>query len=471
MKLKPKHIFYLSSAFTLALLTSSCIPFGGSVGNSPVPTPTPNPTPSPTPTPPTPPVNGWQILASPPIGGGRANNVGLASDSYGNLYASYQTESSLTVYRYMFNQTTPQWQQVASSLAVSNHSPYSTIAVSNVNDIYLAYTGPNHEASYLRALPDMSGWSSQQIVQTTLPYEGLPGCATIQPRSINDDASYVSMALTNSGQQVIAYKDNTYVLADSQVNPVESDSVCTSPAYNGNGTLSVFISATMNWNKISDGSVSQVRIASTPNNTNSYPIYVAYQDNLNNSSITVKKITSPLSNSWESVGQAGFTGYNANYISIAADSNGVPYVAYQDASNNNKLTVQNFTNGAWHVLGGTNISTGLASYISLAINAESNIAFVAYQDSGQSNNLFVNQYVPESNVWIPVGGTIQNLNNNYGTYTALTVMPSSGEPAMAFQNGAQNVNSSLTVMYSTVNIPYSQLLDTYGNNVGNTKKR
>lgn len=473
MKLKPKHIFYLGSAFTLALLTSSCIPFGGSVGSSPVPTPNPNP--SPTPTPPTPPANGWQILASPPIGGGRANNVGLASDSYGNLYASYQTESNLTVYRYMFNQTTPQWQQVASPLAVSNHSPYSTIAVSNVNDIYLAYTGPNHEAFYLRALPDMSGWSSQQIVQTTLAYTGSAGtigCATIPARVVNDDASYVSMALINSGQQMIAYKDDTYVLSDSQVNPVESNSVCTSPAYDGKGTLSVFVSASMNWSNISAGSVSQVRIAATPNNTNSYPIYVAYQDNLNNSSITVQKLSSPQSDAqWQIVGESGFTGFNANFISIAADSNGTPYVAYQDAGNNNKLTVQNFTNGAWHVIGGTNISTGIASYISLAINAESNIVFVAYQDSGQNNNLFVNQYVPESNVWIPVGGTIQNLNNNYGTYTALTVMPNSGEPAMAFQNGAQNVSSSLTVMYSTVNIPYSQLLNTYGNSIESLRKR
>jgi hypothetical protein len=45
--------------------------------------------------------------------------------------------------------------------------------------------------------------------------------------------------------------------------------------------------------------------------------------------------------SWKVVGSGGFSAGEADYISIAVDGSGVPYVAYQDVTNG-KATVMKF---------------------------------------------------------------------------------------------------------------------------------
>src|SRR5207248_543305 len=45
---------------------------------------------------------------------------------------------------------------------------------------------------------------------------------------------------------------------------------------------------------------------------------------------------------WANVGNAGFSAGTANYIKIATDSIGTPYVVYSDADNYGKATVMKF---------------------------------------------------------------------------------------------------------------------------------
>jgi len=46
---------------------------------------------------------------------------------------------------------------------------------------------------------------------------------------------------------------------------------------------------------------------------------------------------------WVNVGQAGFSTAGAHYTSLAFNSSGEPYVAYQDHGNSEKATVMRFT--------------------------------------------------------------------------------------------------------------------------------
>ena len=43
---------------------------------------------------------------------------------------------------------------------------------------------------------------------------------------------------------------------------------------------------------------------------------------------------------WQNVGSAGFSAGQADYTSMALDSSGTPYVAFQDDTNSDKATVK-----------------------------------------------------------------------------------------------------------------------------------
>jgi hypothetical protein len=54
-------------------------------------------------------------------------------------------------------------------------------------------------------------------------------------------------------------------------------------------------------------------------------------------------VTAEVVPSWSVVGTAGFSAGQAYYTSLAIDSTGTPYVAYQDGSNGDRATVELFS--------------------------------------------------------------------------------------------------------------------------------
>jgi hypothetical protein len=457
MKLKPKHIFYLSSAFTLALLTSSCIPFGGSVGNSPVPTPNPNPTPTPTPTV-TPVATGWNAITSPPTVSGRANNVGFTSDQLGNLYISYQGSESFTIYRYVFNQATLGWQQIASTKSMSLSSYSSSLAISAINTISLTYLySPtpqvNGQINYLTALPDKIDFTSVSIPRTAQVYsysgskhDPEPAC----PAPIVHElaASEAGMALDPSDKQVIAYSDE---LQYDEVSVDVESGVCKAPYYNGGSTLGVYIASNYSTHtKLTQGPATQIKIVGTPTAVGSkYPLYIAYKDAAHNGGASVQKLTYD-STQLESyvftqVGNYGFSGDNANYISLTVDTTGTPYVAYE--SSNQLLTVQKYNGSSWVAVGNGNITSEITTWVSLSMDIKTNTPYVAYQEGS-----YIKVKKFDGTNWVPVGGNIPNTPGNYGAYTNLILRQesiNSWQPSLAFQATApsQSTSSLSTLFY------------------------
>ncbi len=141
------------------------------------------------------------------------------------------------------------------------------------------------------------------------------------------------------------------------------------------------------WNYIG-GNISTGRAKCPKMLVNSDTDYVAYIDVAAGGYPTLKKFNGT---TWVGVGSA--TGQvaasKANYVSLAFDNNNIPYVAYDDGSNSGKLTVANLKAGVWTSLG-TNLSTGAATYISMAIY--NTTVYAAFSDAGQSNKVEVEEY-------------------------------------------------------------------------------
>lgn len=128
-------------------------------------------------------------------------------------------------------------------------------------------------------------------------------------------------------------------------------------------------------------------------------LYLAYYD----STVSKGSVMKYDGNTWSYVGgSAGVTSGAAFYNTIAATASGNLYYGFQDGSSSSKLSVKNYTSGAW----GTqwqNLSNGAAYFSSLKIGANGN-PYVVFRDLGISGtNLSVKRY--DGSNWIGVGTT------------------------------------------------------------------
>ncbi|MCX6112800.1 MAG: hypothetical protein NTY22_05910, partial [Proteobacteria bacterium] len=175
----------------------------------------------------------------------------------------------------------------------------------------------------------------------------------------------------------------------------------------------------------SDGQAEYTSLAIDSNNTP----YVAYTDYENSYKATVQKFNGT---SWEIVGSAGFSDGQVDYISLAIDSNNTPYVAYRNDTNSYKATVQKFNGTSWEIVGSAGFSGGGANYISLAIDSN-NTPYVAYQDCENSCKTTVQKF--NSTSWEVVGSA--EFSDGEVAYTSLAI-DSSNIPYVAYTDYANS---------------------------------
>ncbi|MDD4390849.1 MAG: S-layer homology domain-containing protein [Eubacteriales bacterium] len=128
---------------------------------------------------------------------------------------------------------------------------------------------------------------------------------------------------------------------------------------------------------------------------------------------------------WDPLGDAGFSAGWADYISLAIDSDGTPYVAYQDAGNSYRLTVMKYNGTAWEMVGGP-ASESSPLYISIAIDSDG-VPYVAYADWGNSYKTTVKRY--NGTAWEMVGGEPVSEGSAYHTSIAIS---GGGTPYVAY---------------------------------------
>jgi|GEM_PF-4908050 len=113
---------------------------------------------------------------------------------------------------------------------------------------------------------------------------------------------------------------------------------------------------------------------------------------------------------WQQVGTAGFSAGATTYTSLAFDSSGTPYVAYQDGSVFGKASVMKFSAGSWQQVGTAGFSAGLAFYTSLAFDS-SGTPYVAYQDVANGGKASVMKFpMPVPVKSASVGGVAERIS-------------------------------------------------------------
>ena len=149
--------------------------------------------------------------------------------------------------------------------------------------------------------------------------------------------------------------------------------------------------------------------------------YVAYEDLANGNKATVMKFNGT---SWVPLGSVGFSAGAVRYTCLAIDTSGTPYVAYRDESStsNGKATVMKYNGSSWVNVGIPAFTTGHVLTMSLAIDS-SGTPYVAFNDTASQNQATVMKYI--TGAWVLVGspgfslaGEIRYLNiaiNGNGT--------------------------------------------------------
>ena len=121
-------------------------------------------------------------------------------------------------------------------------------------------------------------------------------------------------------------------------------------------------------------------------------LYLVYEDPFSGGKITVEKYDGT---SWSTVGIRGFSAGQSAYPAIAFDGS-TPYVAFQDATNSQRTTVMRFDGSAWVVVGTPGFSSGVSEFQNLVIS-NSGTPSVAYKDNGLRGAIVVKQY--DGNTW------------------------------------------------------------------------
>lgn len=143
---------------------------------------------------------------------------------------------------------------------------------------------------------------------------------------------------------------------------------------------------------------------------------------------------------WSVVGSAGITGAVANYTDMAVDNNNVPYIAYADNANSDKLSVKKWTGSSWSSIA-TGISGGSVQYVSMSIDQNNNEIYVAYRDNSRNGQLSVKKY--SNNSWSSIG-----LGVTSGSVEYVSAAAYNGTVVVAYKDNNQNGKATCAYYYS-----------------------
>jgi hypothetical protein len=158
-------------------------------------------------------------------------------------------------------------------------------------------------------------------------------------------------------------------------------------------------------------------------------VYVAYTDVPNGQKATVMKYPAG-GGSWTAVGTAGFSAGDAQHLSIALDTGGTPYVVYTDWNYAGKATVMKYpaASAGWVNVGSMGFTDSLVDFISLAID-KSGTPYIAFNDFGYNQQATVMKY--NSSNWTVVGNP--GFSAGPTAFTSIAIDPS-GAPYVAYED-------------------------------------
>ena len=170
--------------------------------------------------------------------------------------------------------------------------------------------------------------------------------------------------------------------------------------------------------------------------------YVVYIDGNNGFQATVKKYIAADS-TWVTVGGSGFSTGEADFCSIAINTAGTPYVAFQDANKGYRATVMQFNGASWVTVGTAGFSAGPAYTTNIAIDS-AGIPYVVYADYGNHQKATVMEFIDAS--WVLVGTA--GFSDSAAAYTTIAIAHN-GTPFVAYTEGRNGSGGRATAMEYT----------------------
>jgi hypothetical protein len=199
--------------------------------------------------------------------------------------------------------------------------------------------------------------------------------------------------------------------------------------HGGRSTVLLFDKGDSAWNAVgepgfTDAESNFMTLAVDPAGTP----YLGYYDELRSGRASVMRYAGP-SEGWLPVGELGFSRAQASSTVMAIDPEGRPYLGYVDGFECGfKTTVRRFASGIWMPLGEECFSTGQPLSLRMAIGPDG-APYVAFGNYGQGSALNMLRWDDSAKSWRDVGGS--SLASVSGRAVALAFGPS-GKPWIAF---------------------------------------
>jgi hypothetical protein len=321
----------------------------------------------------------WVSVGNTGFSVGPAFDTSIAIDSTGTPYVAYvDAKKALEVTVMRYDKTAGEWVLVGSRGFSPTKATDVSIAIDQTtNTPYVVFDdrGDDYAATVMEYTG--SGSTGWQIIGGY----GFSGTQVFSPSIvINNGTPYVAYALSDGGLCIPQYPTNPSGGGGAK------SARCV--ARGGNPVVVVMKYDSVNdvWNPVGSSSFStnyQITYVSLAFYKNTP--YVAFMDAADNDQATVIKLDAD-GTDWDLVGKEGFSVGGAEYISIAINSTGTPYVAYLDDSTaNSQCTVMKFDGSNWDLVGTQGFSAGQARYTSLAVDNSTGDLYLAYQDDGDNN--------------------------------------------------------------------------------------
>ncbi|WP_439883452.1 HYR domain-containing protein [Pontibacter sp. MBLB2868] len=294
-----------------------------------------------------------------------------------------------------WGQTSGRWMPVGTAGFSAGSATHTSIALDPNGTPYVAYR---------------DGGNSNRA--TVMKYDGTAWVTVGAAGFSLGEAWNISLAVDKNGKPYLAYTSGY------------------------NGSVSVMSYNGSEWEYVGSAGISAggAQYTSLALDSKGIPL-VAYTDFVHESRATVMKFNG---STWDVVGYPGFTTMNGDmsqttYISLALDTNDIPYVAYASGFNWTRGYVSKFNGTNWETVnkngpfGGTfsiYASASTSSHISLAVL--NGIPYVAYRDQADGGKILIKK--SNGNGWDKIGSSSAE-----GIYTSINLYK--GAIYVAYQDG------------------------------------
>jgi len=277
---------------------------------------------------------------------------------------------------------------------------------------YQFYTADPETDGLIIAATDLPDWltleqTAQHSVHTAGLLSGIPTETGVFPVTLTvNDGEWTSNQTYNiiieenpgAGWEVIGEEGFTNSSTNVNILKIDQNNIPYIAFYNYGGSINVMKFENDNWSAVGSGIGSPDSGMDFEIGANGIP-YVAFNDASSSNKCVVKMFDGT---SWVNVGEAVSTG-TSREIELAIDNNNIPYVAFYEQEQNAAGYIYRFENGTWNMLGDGQIDSDAALFFELDFDSN-NIPYLLWCKAPTNYTFYSRVSKFENDEWNLLGG-------------------------------------------------------------------